>query len=173
MVRGRGSSLRIRGSLALTRHQVLFDALAPGRRAVPIHRHSFTLSRRVPARSCANHRRLHSVYSVTFSPHHLTKTNDLKLPEIKAAFLFCNISTVETSLWGCAYPIGLFGWAHKLTALVGIASLPAQVSPPEADRRRDGGWCRNYLPHRPGGFKNSGKGFLNLSCNVCETGQTG
>jgi hypothetical protein len=111
----------------------------------PKHRHSFTLSRRVPARSCANHRRLHSVYSVIFSPHHLTKTNDLKLPEIKAAFLFCNISTVETSLWGCAYPIGLFGWAHKFTALVGIASLPAQVSPLEADRRRDGGWCRNYL----------------------------
>jgi hypothetical protein len=134
---GRLSSSRLTG-------QVLFDALAPGR-AVPIHRHSFTLARRVPARSCANHRRLHSVYSVIFSPHHLTKTNDLKLPEIKAAFLFCNISTVETSLWGCAYPIGLFGWAHKFTALVGIASLPAQVSPLEADRRRDGCWCRNYL----------------------------
>ncbi len=40
-------------------------------------------------------------YSVTFSPDRATQTNDLRQPEPGAVFLFCSISTVETSLWGC------------------------------------------------------------------------
>jgi hypothetical protein len=61
----------------------------------PKYRHSSTLSPRSPARF----NRLYSNHSVTFSSLRLTQTNDLRPPEIGATFLFCNILTVETSLW--------------------------------------------------------------------------
>jgi hypothetical protein len=43
------------------------------------------------------HLRLHSAYSVTFSQPLLTETNYLKPPEIRAAFLFCNILAARSS----------------------------------------------------------------------------
>jgi transposase len=51
-----------------------------------------------------------------------------------------------------------YRWKRKLFSEQGRALL-------EADRRRNGSWCRNYLSRRPGGFQNSGKGFLSLSHN--------
>jgi hypothetical protein len=123
----------------------------------PKHRHSSTLSRRSPARFCGSHSRLHSTYSVTFSPLYLTPTKDLEPPQTGAVFLFCNISTVETSLWAC----GPSDSRRRSLCSPGLPRVARQARWLEADRRTDGGWSRNYLPRCPRGFQNSGKGFLN------------
>jgi hypothetical protein len=90
--------------------------------STPLRRPGGQPQRRIDRTSCANRSRLHSIYSVTFSPLYLAQTNDLKPPETGAAFLFCNISTVETSLWAC----GPSDRPQKFTALAGIATLRAQ-----------------------------------------------
>jgi hypothetical protein len=120
----------------------------------PKHRHSSTLSRRSPARSCGSHSRLHSIYSVTFSPLRLKQTNDLKPPEIGAVFLFCNISTVEASLWA---------WGPSDSHRRSVCSPGL----PRCDAKGVG-WKRIAAEmgvgvgtiYRVGGFQDSGKGLF-------------